>query len=132
MRKGVARISEGQRSARQPPIVSFRGGNLLGQSNSYRRKDEKSLLGTIPRGDDFYVETQVLLLLGSQGGIYLGFTTTQSGYSGLVPIFVGSEEARCRAGLRPPLKLHVQFSRMQLSRRFIASEMPTKELTQRG
>ena len=77
----MARISEGQRSARQPPIVSFRGGNLLGQSNSYRRKDEKSLLGTIPRGDDFYVETQVLLLLGSQGGIYLGFTTTQSGYS---------------------------------------------------
>jgi len=31
---------------------------------------------------------------------------------------VGSEEARLRAGLRPPLKLHVQFSRMQLSRRF--------------
>jgi hypothetical protein len=31
---------------------------------------------------------------------------------------VGSEEARLHAGLRPPLKLHVQFSRMQLSRRF--------------
>src|ERR1700674_4072359 len=33
---------------------------------------------------------------------------------------VGSEEARNRydhAGLRPPLKLHVRFSRMQLSRR---------------
>ena len=30
---------------------------------------------------------------------------------------VGSEEARLRAGHRPPLKLHVQFSRMQLSRR---------------
>ena len=30
---------------------------------------------------------------------------------------VGSEEARLRAGLRPPLKLHVRFSRMQLSRR---------------
>jgi hypothetical protein len=29
---------------------------------------------------------------------------------------VGSEEARLRAGLRPPLKLHVRFSRMQLSR----------------
>ena len=30
---------------------------------------------------------------------------------------VGSEEARLRASLRPPLKLHVRFSRMQLSRR---------------
>jgi hypothetical protein len=46
--------------------------------------------------------------------------------------FVGSEEARLHAGLRPPLKLHVQFSRMQLSRRFKASEMPTKGLTQPG
>ena len=43
--------------------------------------------------------------------------------------FVGSEEARLRASLRPPLKLHVRFSRMQLSRRFKTSEMPTKELT---
>jgi hypothetical protein len=35
------------------------------------------------------------------------------------PIFigVGSEVARLRAGHRPPLKLHVRFSRMQLSRR---------------
>ena len=30
---------------------------------------------------------------------------------------VGSEEARLHAGLRPPPKLHVRFSRMQLSRR---------------
>ena len=30
---------------------------------------------------------------------------------------VGSEVARLRAGHRPPLKLHVRFSRMQLSRR---------------
>jgi len=30
---------------------------------------------------------------------------------------VGSEEARLRASLRPPRKLHVRFSRMQLSRR---------------
>src|SRR5271154_5172949 len=30
--------------------------------------------------------------------------------------FVGSEEARLRAGLRPPLKLYVRFSRIQLSR----------------
>jgi hypothetical protein len=41
---------------------------------------------------------------------------------------VGSEEARLRAGLRPPLKLHVHFSRMQLSRKLNRSEMPTKEL----
>ena len=37
-------------------------------------------------------------------------------------VFVGSEEARfgCpRAGLRPPLKLHVRVSRMQLSRRLL-------------
>jgi len=32
-------------------------------------------------------------------------------------IGVGSEEARLRAGLRPPPKLHVRISRMQLSRR---------------
>jgi hypothetical protein len=31
-------------------------------------------------------------------------------------IGVGSEEARLRAGLRPPLKLHGRFSRMQLLR----------------
>jgi hypothetical protein len=47
-------------------------------------------------------------------------------------VLVGSEEARLRAGLRPPLKLHVQFSCMQLSRRFRTSEMLTKELTQPG
>jgi hypothetical protein len=35
---------------------------------------------------------------------------------------VGSEEARLRAGLRPPPKLHVQFSRMQLSQRCTVSE----------
>ena len=40
---------------------------------------------------------------------------------------VGSEEARLHAGLRPPLKLHVRFSRMQLSRRRKTSEMPKKE-----
>jgi hypothetical protein len=34
---------------------------------------------------------------------------------------VGSEEARLRAGHRPPLKLHVRFSRMQLSRRLLLS-----------
>src|SRR5215472_8926227 len=32
---------------------------------------------------------------------------------------VGSEEARLRANHRPPLKLHVRFSRMQLSRRHL-------------
>ena len=31
-------------------------------------------------------------------------------------IAVGSEEARSRAGLRPPPKLHVRICRMQLSR----------------
>jgi hypothetical protein len=40
-----------------------------------------------------------------------------------VLIEVGSEEARFRAGLRPPLKLHGRFSRMQLSRRLTASEL---------
>ena len=40
----------------------------------------------------------------------------------LSPLFgwftgVGSEVARLRAGHRPPLKLYVQFSRIQLSRR---------------
>ena len=40
-----------------------------------------------------------------------------------VLIEVGSEEARLHAGLRPPLKLHVRFSRMQLSRRLTAFEM---------
>ena len=35
---------------------------------------------------------------------------------------VGSEEARLRASLRPPPKLHVRFSRMQLSRRLMLPE----------
>src|SRR5437899_4385630 len=46
-----------------------------------------------------------------------------------VLISVGSEEARLRASLRPPLKLHVQFSRMQLSRRLSPAGMPEKELS---
>jgi hypothetical protein len=46
-------------------------------------------------------------------------------------IAVGSEEARSRASLRPPLKLPVHISRRQLSRRFKVSEMPVKELTGR-
>src|SRR6267154_764652 len=40
---------------------------------------------------------------------------------------VGSGEARSRAGLRPPLKLHVRFSRMQLSRRLSYAERQVKE-----
>jgi len=47
-----------------------------------------------------------------------------------VLIAVGSEEARMRAGLRPPLKLHVRFSRMQLSRRLTDTGMPEKVLNQ--
>jgi hypothetical protein len=43
---------------------------------------------------------------------------------------VGSEEARLRAGLRPPLKLHGRFCRMQLLRRLTVWEMPAKELIQ--
>ena len=45
---------------------------------------------------------------------------------------VGSEEARLRAGLRPPLKLLGRFSRKQLSQRLSDSEMQQKELTQSG
>ncbi len=45
---------------------------------------------------------------------------------------VGSEEARFRASLRPPLKLHVHISRMQLSRRLTAAETQLKELIQLG
>src|SRR5438477_5013605 len=44
-------------------------------------------------------------------------------------IAVGPAEARLRASLRPPLKLHVQFSRMQLSRRLSHAGMPEKELS---
>jgi hypothetical protein len=43
---------------------------------------------------------------------------------------VGSEEARLRASLRPPPKLHVQVSCMQLSRRFSEAGMQEKELNQ--
>ena len=42
--------------------------------------------------------------------------------------FVGSEEARLRAGLRPPLKLHGRFCRMQLSQRLTVGVIPAKEL----
>jgi hypothetical protein len=41
------------------------------------------------------------------------------------PQRVGSEEARVSANLRPLLKLHVRFSRMQLSRRHLR-ETPTE------
>jgi hypothetical protein len=41
---------------------------------------------------------------------------------------VGSEEASLRAGLRPPLKLHVHVSCMQLSRRLNDAGMREKEL----
>jgi len=45
---------------------------------------------------------------------------------------VGSEEARFRAGLRPPPKLHVRFSRMQLLGRLSPSGMQEKELIELG
>ena len=45
---------------------------------------------------------------------------------------VGSEEARFRASLRPPLKLHGHISRMQLSRRLTTVETQLRELIQRG
>src|SRR6266849_8921137 len=51
------------------------------------------------------------------------------GFDLLLLTSVGSEEARLRAGLRPPLKLHVQVSRMQLSRRFSDAGMTKKELS---
>src|SRR5260370_14393499 len=41
---------------------------------------------------------------------------TREALSGRVFSILRSEEARLRASLRPPLKLHVRFSRMQLSR----------------
>ncbi len=40
----------------------------------------------------------------------------------LTSVSVGSEEARFRVSLRPPLKLHAHISRMQLSRRLTAAE----------
>src|SRR5271157_5409108 len=43
---------------------------------------------------------------------------------------VGSEEARLRAGLRPPLKLHVRFSRMQLSRRHLRRRRKPRATTE--
>ena len=56
------------------------------------------------------------------------------GPSGWFPRFlgVGSEVARSRASHRPPLKLHVRFSRMQLSRRFSFPELQWKGLTGQG
>jgi hypothetical protein len=38
----------------------------------------------------------------------------------------GGAQHRCRAGLRPPLKLHVQFSRMQLSMKAPSGRPPGK------
>ncbi len=49
--------------------------------------------------------------------------------TGAQSIAVGSEEARLRAGLRPPLKLHVQVCCMQLSRRLSDAGMTEKELS---
>ena len=44
-------------------------------------------------------------------------------HRGLPSWIVGSEEARLRAGLRPPPKLHVRLSRMQLSRRHMTRDV---------
>jgi hypothetical protein len=50
-------------------------------------------------------------------GRRLPSTASAEGCPSLFSCFigVGSEEARFPAGLRPPLKLHGRFSRMQLS-----------------
>jgi hypothetical protein len=45
---------------------------------------------------------------------------------------VGSEEARLRAGLRPPPKLHRRICRMQLSRRLNETREKEKELKRAG
>jgi hypothetical protein len=60
-----------------------------------------------------------------------GLPSTASA-GGRPPLFgcfagVGSEEARLRASLRPPPKLHVRFSRMQLSRRHLVPETRPRE-----
>jgi hypothetical protein len=59
-------------------------------------------------------------VISSLPSILSGGVTTQQGpiAPSALPDFitVGSEEARSRAGLRPPPKLHVRFCRMQLSR----------------
>lgn len=46
--------------------------------------------------------------------------------------FVGSEEAPRRTNLRPPLKLDVQFSRIQLSQRHACCANQEKESVQQG
>src|SRR6266705_6099384 len=61
---------------------------------------------------------------------YLSLPIAQGGRGLSLAKTVGSEEARLRAGLRPPLKLHVRFSRMQLSRRLTDTGMPEKVLNQ--
>jgi hypothetical protein len=47
-----------------------------------------------------------------------------------IDVGVGSEEARLRAGLRPPLKLHGRFSRMQLSRRHLRRRREPRATTE--
>ena len=67
---------------------------------------------------------------GLRGFVGVKGISQQLSVPGLVPRArlgsVGSEVARSRAGHRPPLKLHVRFSRMQLSRRHQNSEMQEK------
>ena len=45
-------------------------------------------------------------------------------------VSVGSEEARLRAGHRPPLKLHGRFSRKQLSRRHLRRRREPRATTE--
>jgi hypothetical protein len=64
----------------------------------------------------------------------VGVTGRITGYAEVIPgdaicVILGSEEARSRAGLRPPPKLPVHISCRQLSRRLSNAERQEKELS---
>src|SRR5215472_5766185 len=70
------------------------------------------------------LETPWALLPIPDDGPTGSWTTTRP-----IGMSLGSEEARSRAGLRPPPKLPVPISGRQLSRRLSNAERPEKELS---
>jgi len=91
------------------------------------------VIGNDQLGNQYRLEAMPLTVLVDRQGRIAGEhpgvvkkADTEKHIRTLLDEGVGSEEARLHASLRPPLKLHVRFSRMQLSRRLKTSEMPKR------
>src|SRR6516162_358274 len=112
---GLNRVSIGA-ALPNTPVIRFRRGRHFAASLRFAFATACRVVGPLDGSDRASAQPQGLLLPSFRS------SRSPSSSSGIV----GSEEARLHASLRPPLKLHVRFSRMQLSRRLKTSEMPKR------